>query len=64
MTKLNIHGDCPKCGVSWDAGDIPEESRENYSEPYKFSRLIGVYCRDSDRTVAWRCPDCDEEWEI
>jgi len=28
-----------------------------------YSRMIGVYSRDLDRTVAWRCPDCKVTWQ-
>jgi len=60
---LDHHGDCPNCGVSWDGGDIPEDIREHYSEPYKWSRLIGVEVRGlGDRVNHWKCPDCGEEW--
>lgn len=54
-------GNCRKCGVSFDGGSIPENIREHYSPPYRWSRRIGIYDRDLDRTVAWRCPDCGDE---
>jgi DNA-directed RNA polymerase subunit RPC12/RpoP len=28
-----------------------------------YSRVIGLYDRGLDRTVSWRCPDCNHEWE-
>jgi hypothetical protein len=61
---LDSYGKCPKCGCSWDGGDIPEGQRKNYSPPYKWSRLVGV----EDPTVYdgvswWRCPDCGAEWD-
>jgi len=28
----------------------------------KFGRQIGIYSLEADRTVRWRCPDCDHEW--
>lgn len=27
-----------------------------------FSRAIGIYSIQTDRTVAYKCPDCDHEW--
>lgn len=52
---------CSKCGADWDGGEIPENIREHYSPPYRWSRRISVYDRDRDRTVAYRCPDCGDE---
>jgi len=60
---IDIHGNCPKCNVSWDDGDIPEKDRKHYSEPYKWSRVIGVTVRgQGDITNYWKCPDCNEEF--
>lgn len=28
----------------------------------KWGREIGIYDMGKDRTVAWKCPDCDHEW--
>jgi hypothetical protein len=53
---------CPACGASLDGGPIPEESRQHYSPPYRWKREIGIYSIERDRTVAWRCPDCNHEW--
>ena len=43
---------CPQCNS--DLRDV------EHGPPFK--REISVYCRDRDRTVAYRCPDCDHEW--
>lgn len=43
---------CPAC-----------ESDLRKAEPEKGLRIIGIYDRNADRTVAWRCPDCGHEWE-
>lgn len=53
---------CPSCDANFDAGPIPEEHRQHYSPPYRFSRVISVYDRDADRHGHWRCPDCSHEW--
>lgn len=39
---------CPHCGNDLTQGEG--------------SRLIGIYSRERDRTVAWKCPDCKKEW--
>lgn len=54
---------CPKCKADLTGPPIPERQRE-FCRPgdTHFSRVIGIYDRDLDRTVGWRCPDCKEEW--
>ena len=57
MTKkkpVNIpeSDNCPACGVQWDY----------YVDGKRYSRVIGIYDQSRDRTVAWRCPNCDEQW--
>ena len=52
---------CPNCGTSLLDKPIPEESRHMYGGKTHFRRVIGIYSREQDRTVAWRCPDCDYE---
>lgn len=54
---------CPECGASWVSSIIPEEIREYYTPPYFFSRLIGIYSREQDRTIEYVCPDCDARFE-
>lgn len=51
---------------------LPEEAgaaADSVSETYgatrdkgQWGRQVGVYSLESDRTVAWRCPDCQHEW--
>jgi len=61
---------CPKCGSDLrgptHTGPHPEwygfgDTCEVCGDPPHFSRVIGVYDRDRDRTVAWRCPDCGHQ---
>ena len=52
---------CPSCGVQFQGDPIPEKDQESFGATH-FSRKIGVYSRERDRTVAWRCPDCGHEW--
>ena len=60
MQETDEH--CPKCNADFDGGEIPENIREYYSPPYRWSRKIGIYDYGKDRTVAWKCPDCGHEW--
>ena len=56
---LNLYGQCPQCGVSWDAGPIQKEARKFYSPPYRYSRIIGrEYPERYDGVWEWQCPDC------
>lgn len=50
---------CPKCNADLTGEPIPERHREHYPPgDTHFSRVIGLYDRELDRTVGWRCPDC------
>lgn len=53
---------CPSCNVSLQGEPIPAHSQDSYGATH-FSRKIGLYSRERDRTVAWKCPDCGHEWE-
>jgi len=53
---------CPECGTSWAGKAIPEEHQHLYNEKRFFSRLIGIYSLQCDRTVKWQCPDCKKEF--
>lgn len=44
---------CPKCGVQW-AYEVDGK---------RYSYLGGIYSREQDRTIAWRCPGCETEWK-
>jgi len=52
---------CPKCDADFDGGPIPENIRRHYDAP-RWSRVIGIYDMEKDRTVSWKCPDCSHEW--
>lgn len=57
---------CPHCKADLQGAPIPEEYiQKGYYDPETthYSRRIGVYDLNTDRTVAWRCPDCGDEWE-
>lgn len=53
---------CPKCKADFDGGPIPENIRQHYSEPFRWSRAIAIVDRERDKQVAWKCPDCEHEW--
>lgn len=55
---------CPHCGVSMQGSKIPEKIRPLYGGPAHFSRVIGIYSMDEDRTIAWKCPECDQRWPV
>lgn len=49
---------CPECGTLWHYMEIPEDRRHNYSPPYFYSRVVGLYSVERDALFAYRCPDC------
>ena len=34
-----------------------------HGEDNRWGRAIALYCMDRDRTIGYRCPDCNETWE-
>lgn len=63
MIDLSLVTNCPKCGSLWHEKRIPEESRHHFGNARFFSRVLGIYDRDRDRTVAYQCPDCKTFWD-
>lgn len=71
-TKKPLSGDeediCPNCGNDLTGKPIPQEyiDRGLYGKPPNnkthYSRRIGLYDRERDRTSHWRCPDCNHTW--
>lgn len=59
---------CRKCGADLRGPAIALENIESYGghvdcrdgcgAASHYSRLVGIYDRGKDRTVAWMCPDC------
>jgi hypothetical protein len=51
---------------------VPMETALEYASHYsgweqhgklnRYSRAIGIYDFDKDRTIAYQCPDCEEEF--
>jgi len=54
---------CPKCEANWQDKPIPKESQWLFGNSKWFSRVIGIYSRNQDRTIAWQCPDCGTCWD-
>jgi hypothetical protein len=52
---------CPN-GCNLRGDPIPEEQREWFGNHTHFSRRIGIYDMNRDRTVEWACPDCNVRW--
>jgi DNA-directed RNA polymerase subunit RPC12/RpoP len=62
---------CSHCGADLRGPTIPNDYRYMHGnlticeygcggEPH-YSRLISIYDRQLDRTIAWQCPDCGHE---
>lgn len=70
---------CPKCKVSLVGGLVydtffkqlgNEEEALKAAEMYgatkttgHWGREIGIYDMKKDRTVGWKCPECNHEWK-
>jgi hypothetical protein len=54
---------CPFCEADLRGYQIPESDRHLYGGRDRFSRVIGIYSRERDRTVKWMCPDCQGQWD-
>lgn len=55
--------ECPSCKADLRGELIPEERREWYGGATHSNRVLGIYDRDLDMTVAWMCPDCGYRWD-
>ena len=74
----NEHGYCPNCGMDfdgdliWDTGMKlydDEERADEYAELYgatrttgRWGKNIGIYSIEEDRTIGFKCPECDHEY--
>jgi uncharacterized C2H2 Zn-finger protein len=63
MIDFTLLESCPHCEAPWRDKAIPEHLQESYGGARWFSRVIGLYGRDRDRTIAWQCPDCGARWD-
>lgn len=55
---------CPNCNLNLIDKPIPQEYHEYHYPPYFYRKEIGIYDRDKDSTVAYRCPNCKFEWKV
>lgn len=62
LVRASADEKCPHCSASLLGNPIPEEDRHLFGETH-FSRKIGMYDMELDRTVAYCCPDCRQEWK-
>lgn len=72
------HGECPACHADLNGGGVWQHFMDEHQDEAeadrialmygasrtkgRWGRAIAIYSRDRDRTVAYRCPDCDHEW--
>ncbi len=47
-------------GMSDD--EIESYMKKCYSPPYRWGREIAIYSWEEDRTIQWKCPDCEQTW--
>lgn len=62
MKSFTSMRNCPHCGTNWVNKPIPKEYRHNYSPPYFYSRVIGMYDDRRDCVTRYVCPDCKTEF--
>ncbi len=76
---MSEHGHCPNCNTDLDGGLIFQTFMEKYNDRAKaletaemygatettgqWGRAIALYDINKDRTVAYKCPDCNHQWE-
>ena len=55
---------CAACGADWDDGPIPEDMRQHYAPPHRWTRRIALVDRGRDKVMAWKCPDCGNQVRV
>lgn len=53
---------CPLCAADLQGYPIPKAQQGLFGGATHFSRKIGLYDYDTDRTRRYMCPDCKGEW--
>lgn len=55
---------CPHCSSCLKGHPIPEPYHTAgwYGDKTHYSRRISIYDRETDRTVSYKCPDCNASW--
>lgn len=51
-----------KYGSEQEATRVAEMYGATKENNLQWGRQIGIYDLNTDRTVSWRCPDCNHEW--
>lgn len=59
---MSVPMQCPHCKADFRGEEIP--TNWSCGGETNFSRVIGLHSYEADAPVAWKCPDCDYEWEI
>lgn len=54
---------CPYCNTNLQGKQIPKEQQISYGATH-FTRKIGMYDLEKDKTIKWKCPECNGEWDI
>jgi transposase-like protein len=54
---------CPYCNSDLQGEPIPEQSQKAYGATH-FTRKLGITSIEGDRIIMWKCPDCNEEWNV
>jgi len=57
----NNKENCPFCKTELQGEPIPKKDQELFGATH-FSRKIGLYSLERDRTVEYKCPDCKKTW--
>jgi rubrerythrin len=76
---MSEHGNCPSCNSNLNGDLIFDTFMNKYNDRQKaletaemygateteghWGRAIGLYSLEKDRTVIYRCPDCNHQWE-
>lgn len=59
----NSKENCSHCNADLQGAPIPKQQQSSYNSTH-FTRKIGISNIEKDRIVKWKCPDCNEEWDI
>ena len=63
MKKEPEPSECPYCDTDFTGAPIPKEQQWLFGNATHFLQgVVGVYSREKDATVAWRCLSCNAEW--
>lgn len=62
-TERDMPHNCPLCAANLLGEPIAADIKHHYSGNY-FKRELGIYSQEYDRTVAYRCPDCNKMFDL